>query len=363
MSRFARHSRVFFFEEPVFEGENYQLRCSVCSNTGVRVMTPVLPAATLPGQVDNLQRALLYEMFSEHRIEDFIAWYYTPMALNFSSAITPSLTVYDCMDELSAFAGAPPSMRRNERILFERADLVFTGGRSLFESKQANHSSVHLFPSSVDVRHFAKAMTAKTEPMDQRGIPFPRLGYIGVIDERMDLDLLKDVAGSRPDWQIVMIGPVVKIDPASLPLAANIHYLGMKSYRELPAYLSGWDVALLPFAQNPSTRFVSPTKTPEYLAAGRPVVSTPIRDVLYPYGELGLVKIAQPGSGFVNAIESILRNGMQPGWRSQVKVFLDTLSWDRTWLEMRTLMDEHLATIRALAAPALVTTPPVRRPQ
>jgi UDP-galactopyranose mutase len=363
MSRFARHSRVFFFEEPVFEGENYQLRCSVCPNTGVRVMTPVLPAATLPGQADKLQRALLYEMFSEHRIEDFIAWYYTPMALNFSSAIAPSLTVYDCMDELSAFAGAPPSMRRNEQVLFERADLVFTGGRSLFESKQANHSSVHLFPSSVDVRHFAKAMTAKTEPLDQREIPFPRLGYIGVIDERMDLDLLKDVAGRRPDWQIVMIGPVVKIDPASLPLAANIHYLGMKSYQELPAYLSGWDVALLPFAQNASTRFVSPTKTPEYLAAGRPVVSTPIRDVLYPYGELGLVKIAEPGRGFVDAIESILRNGMQPGWRSQVEVFLDTLSWDRTWLEMQTLMDEHLATIRALAAPALVTTPPVRRPR
>jgi UDP-galactopyranose mutase len=363
MSRFARHNRVFFFEEPIFEDDKYELRCSVCPSTGVRVMTPVLPAETLSGQVNNLQRALLHDMFSDNRIEDFVAWYYTPMALNFSSGINPSLTVYDCMDELSAFAGAPPSMRRNEQILFEKADLVFTGGPSLFESKQAKHPSVHLFPSSVDVGHFAKALTAQTEPADQRGIPFPRLGYIGVIDERMDLELLENLAGSRSDWQIVMVGPIAKIDPATLPRAANIHYLGMKSYGDLPAYLSGWDVALLPFAQNPSTRFVSPTKTPEYLAAGRPVVSTPIRDVLHPYGELGLVEIAEPGRAFVDATESILKRGMPPGWRSQVKVFLDALSWDRTWVEMRTLMDERLATIRALAAPALVAVPPVRRPR
>jgi UDP-galactopyranose mutase len=227
---------------------------------------------------------------------------------------------------------------------------VFTGGRSLWEQKRLRHPSVHCFPSSVDVPHFASAREMapelgpemKREPADQAGIPHPRLGFFGVIDERMDLALLDSVARARPDWQLVMIGPVVKIDPAHLPKRPNIHWLGGKSYRELPRYIAGWDVALLPFAQNDATRYISPTKTPEYLAAGKPVVSTPITDVVRPYGEMGLAHIAQTPAEFVAAVERALcedhvsRQRLADGWLSH-------LSWDRTWSRMHGLIQEVIA--------------------
>jgi UDP-galactopyranose mutase len=257
--------------------------------------------------------------------------------------LRPLATVYDCMDELSAFKGAPRSLRENELALFERADLVFTGGHSLYEVKRDQHRNVYAFPSSIDAPHFAQARAAADEPEDQRDIPRPRLGFFGVIDERMDIELLDAVAQARPDWQLVMIGPVVKIDPAGLPRRANIHYLGGKTYAGLPAYLSGWDVALLPFARNESTRFISPTKTPEYLAAGKPVVSTPIRDVVRPYGEQGLVRVADTAEEFVEACEAAMGE----------------TSWDQTWGRMNELVEDvvaarraELAPRRALAAPA-----------
>jgi UDP-galactopyranose mutase len=343
MSRFAKHRRVYFFEEPVFEDGQLELRRSVCPSTGVIVMTPVLPPGTTGQSAIGMLENMLHAMINQERIANFIAWYYTPMAVEFTKAFQPSLTIYDCMDELSAFRGAPPAMERNEQALFRQAELVFTGGASLFESKQLKHRSVHLFPSSVDVPHFAQARSIRKDPHDQKAIPHPRIGYVGVIDERMDLDLIAGVARSRPDWQIVMIGPVVKIDPEQLPRASNIHYLGMKQYCELPAYLAGWDVAMLPFAQNESTRFISPTKTPEYLAAGLPVVSTPIRDVVKPYGELDLVAIAESTPDFVGAVKGLLRNGNSRQWRADVQRFLNTLSWDRTWKAMDLLIEDKLA--------------------
>ena len=348
MSRFAKHRRVYFFEEPVFDGGRQELRRTVCSNTGVIVITPVLAEGTSPQESAVIQEKMLRTMLRQECISKFIAWYYTPMAIEFTRSVQPSLTIYDCMDELSAFRGAPPAMERNEQMLFREAELVFTGGASLFESKQLKHRSVHLFPSSVDVPHFAQARSFRKEPQDQKPLPRPRIGYVGVVDERMDLDLIAGVAQSRPDWQIVIIGPVVKINPDQLPRAANIHYLGMKTYAALPAYLAGWDAAMLPFAQNESTRFISPTKTPEYLAAGLPVVSTPIRDVVRPYGELGLVSIAETCDEYVAAIDNLLRSGNSPAWRAEVHRFLDTLSWDRTWRAMNLLIESKLA---ATAAP------------
>ena len=196
------------------------------------------------------------------------------MALAFTSHLKPQAVVYDCMDELSAFAQAPPQLRTRERELLARADVVFTGGQSLYEAKRDSHPNVHLFPSSVDVPHFAAARTLTLQPPDQAAIPHPRLGFFGVIDERMDLDLLRDVATLRPDWHIILLGPVVKIDPFAVPQLPNVHCLGPKAYADLPAYVASWDVALLPFARNEATRFISPTKTPEYMAAGLPVVST-----------------------------------------------------------------------------------------
>jgi UDP-galactopyranose mutase len=230
-------------------------------------------------------------------------------------------------------------MRISEANLLARADLVFTGGQSLYEAKRGQHPRVFAFPSSVDAAHFARARREIEDPADQAAIPHPRLGFFGVIDERMDLDLLAAVADARPDWHLAIIGPVVKVDPALLPKRANIHYLGKKDYQELPAYLAGWDVALLPFAINESTRFISPTKTPEYLAAGKPVVSTPIRDVVRPYGMRGLVHIAATADDFVQAIAQALAEDGDARMQ-RADAFLAQESWDRTWERMRRLIEE-----------------------
>ena len=311
MSRFGRNRRVFFLEEPLFEeSAEPGIRTRVCPETGVHVLAPVLPCGLETGQVNALQRDLLSSAIQANHINQYIAWYYTPTAMEFTSALDPKLTVYDCMDELSAFSGAPPSLRNNELALFKQAQLVFTGGRRLFEVKRKQHQSVYLFPSSVDVPHFGRARQIPKEPEDQKPIEKPRFGFAGVIDERMDVELLKQVAHQRPEWQFVLLGPIVKIPAASLPQAPNIHFLGMKSYIDLPAYLSGWNIGILPFALNDSTRFISPTKTPEYLAAGLRVISTPIRDVVTPYGQLGLVSIAETAEQFIQAGEELLAQGL-----------------------------------------------------
>jgi UDP-galactopyranose mutase len=336
MTRFAKDRRVFFFEEPIFDVAAPELRTS--REQGVYVCVPHLPRDLSPAAVTAEMRRLLYELQIKFKIDHPVLWYYTPMALEFSRGLTASATVFDCMDELSAFHGAPPELLKHESELLSRADLVFTGGQSLYEAKRERHRRVYAFPSSVDVPHFRSARRGNTDPEDQAGIPHPRLGFFGVVDERMDLGLLDAVALARPDWHLVILGPCVKIDPATLPRHANIHYLGMKKYEELPAYLSGWDVALLPFAKNDSTKFISPTKTPEYLAAGRPVVSTSVRDVVRPYGDQELVYIADAPESFIQAIERALA-APPSGWRERVDHFLSGMSWDRTWSEMSALID------------------------
>ncbi|HEY9284104.1 MAG TPA: glycosyltransferase family 1 protein, partial [Pyrinomonadaceae bacterium] len=309
LSRCAADRRVFFVEEPIFDDGSARLEIGQ-RDSGVWVVVPHLPAGLQSGvAVEAMLTGMIDRLFAERGIREHVLWYYTPMALSFTRHLRPLATVYDCMDELSAFKGAPPALRAREAELFRRADLVFTGGHSLYEVKRDKHPAVYAFPSSIDRAHFAQARERVNEPGDQAALPGPRLGFFGVLDERFDTELLDAVAAARPAWQFVMIGPVVKIDPASLPRRANIHYLGGKRYEELPAYLSGWDVALMPFAMNDSTRFISPTKTPEYLAAGRPVVSTPIRDVVRPYGTQELVEIAATAGEFVAAAEKLLGAG------------------------------------------------------
>ena len=336
MTRFAKERRVFFFEEPLFDASVSELR--TVRDQGVYVCVPHLSRDLPASAVTTELRRLLFEMQVRFSVDRPVTWYYTPMALDFARDLNSSAIVFDCMDELSAFRGAPPELLRREAELLTRADLVFTGGQSLYEAKRERHRHVYAFPSSVDVPHFCSARQGTTDPADQAAIPHPRLGFFGVIDERMDLELLDALASARPEWQIVLLGPCVKIDPAHLPRRANIHYLGMKQYQELPAYLSGWDVALLPFAKNESTTFISPTKTPEYLAAGRPVVSTSVRDVVRPYGEQDLVYIADRPADFVAAVERALATQPQ-GWRERVDRFLSQMSWDRTWHEMSALFD------------------------
>lgn len=358
LSRFAKERRVFFVEEPVIEDGPMQLDVSR-RDCGVYVVVPRLPKEVEgPEALELLQRAMIDRLFADYNISTHFLWYYTPMAMAWTSHLRPLAIVYDCMDELSAFKGAPRALKDREAELFQHADLVFTGGQSLYEAKRHQHNNIYAFPSSIDAAHFAQARCIVDEPKDQALIPHPRLGFFGVIDERMDTELLAAVADMRSDWHLVMVGPVVKIDPADLPARANIHYLGGKSYDELPSYLAGWDVALLPFALNESTRFISPTKTPEYLAAGCPVVSTSIRDVVRPYEDLGLVHIEDTPTEFVAAIEAAMTEDAATRMR-EVDAFLSQTSWDQTWGRMNELIEDAITARRALkklARPALTAS-------
>jgi UDP-galactopyranose mutase len=335
MSRFARDRRVFFIEEPIFGSDADRIDVTKSAPNLYR-MVPQLTDDS--GDVRSRISSLLEKELSAVDVKECVAWYYTPMMLDISPGVEPIASVYDCMDELSHFKGAPPELIENEGRLFATANLVFTGGRSLFEAKRDKHPSVYAFPSSIEVEHFAKARQQDDEPVDQREIPHPRVGFAGVIDERMDLELLSDMAKLRPDWQFVMIGPVVKIDPADLPRRHNIHYLGMQPYEQLPAYLSGWDAAMMPFALNDSTKFISPTKTPEFLAAGLGVVSTAITDVVMPYAEMGLVHIARTAQEFIDGLTVAMEEDAAER-DAAVHDFLKENSWDRTYAQMSELID------------------------
>lgn len=333
MSRFAKTRPVIFWEEPQTSDGEAGVKTRICEATGVVVSTPMMPDGLSEDERDATLASLLEETIAGRSVR--VRWYYTPMMLSFSRRLPASCVVYDCMDELANFKFAPPQLRALERELLDAADVVFTGGYSLYEAKRDAHPDIHPFPSSVDREHFAQARTLGSTPDDQSSLPRPRLGFYGVIDERMDLELIAAIADARPDWTLVLVGPVVKIDPADLPRRDNIVYVGGKAYADLPAYLAGWDVALMPFAINESTRFISPTKTPEYLAGGRPVVSTPIVDVVRHYGALPGVRIASDAHAFIAACDAALRDARTPeAWLPRVDEVLAKLSWDETFRAM-----------------------------
>lgn len=336
LTRAAKTHKVIYFEEPVFEAVNRPFMRAAEPAANLRVLTPVLPQGTSASEAITLQRALVDNALAAAQYDRLILWYYTPMALAFTDHIDSDVCVYDCMDELSGFRNAPREMVQMERLLMQRADIVFTGGQSIYEAKRRLHKSIHPFPSSIDVAHFHKARKPGPDPADQADIPHPRVGFAGVIDERLDVKLLEDAARKMPDVHFVMIGPVVKIDPAELPRLPNIHWLGGKSYGDLPAYLGHWDMGWMPFALNEATRYISPTKTPEFLAAGLPVVSTAIVDVVRSYGAQGLVQIAD-----ADDIEEKIREALgnpKDLLRKSVDAYLATMSWDQTWNGMSTYM-------------------------
>jgi len=363
LSRFARYGRVFYVEDAFYHADNLiEPHVEIKErNEGVKVVVVHLPHRLRADEAaaDQAQFEVLSHYFNEQGVDNYVFWYYTPMALGKSRQFHPALIVYDCMDELASFKFAPPALKTLEQELFSKADLVFTGGHTLYEAKREQHPDAHAFPSSIDKAHFGQARGPLDEPADQAGIAHPRIGFFGVVDERLDIALLRELAQQHPEWQFVIIGPVVKIDPATLPRTTNVHYLGGKDYQELPAYLKGWDVATLLFADNESTKFISPTKTPEYLAAGNPVVSTPIRDVVRPYGDLNLVHIADNAADFGKAIEKALTQRADADWQQRTDDYLATISWDQTWQAMVGLMQERLSAKTPDASTTVVTGEPL----
>jgi UDP-galactopyranose mutase len=345
MQRFAQERQVFFFEEFIPTDHHLAyLEIHAFEGTTVKAIRPRIPHGWSEESREQSLRRLLDDLLLLHGGRRPILWFYTPLMFMFARHVDAVAVIYDCMDELANFKFAPPELKIAEQALMARADAVFTGGVSLYEAKKDRHDNIHAFPSSVDALHFHAARKILPQPPDQAAISQPRLGYYGVIDERLDLELIGTVAAARPELSFVMLGPVAKISPDDLPRARNIHYLGQKDYTELPAYLSGWDAALMPFALNEATRFISPTKTPEYLAAGRPVVSTRIVDVVRTYGSLPGVYLADDPDGFADACDAaIVQARFDNTWVDAVDHLLGQSSWDATFRNMSSIIERTVA--------------------
>jgi UDP-galactopyranose mutase len=356
LTRLAAHYRVLFVEEPTQESGPARLQVGA-AEAGVTVVKPLTPLPSRGFADDQIAliAPLVSELVDAEGIDEPIVWFYTPMALPLLACLRPLAVVYDCMDELSAFAGAPPQLREREAQLMERADLVLTGGPSLYEAKRHLHPNVLCLPSSVDAKHFSVEGRSGDEAMVERArqlqgaIAGPRLGYFGVIDERMDLDLVRRLADADPRWNVIMVGPVVKIDPASVPQRPNLHWLGQQPYELLPRLIEGWEVGLLPFAINESTRFISPTKTLEYMAAGKPAVSTAVKDVATLYGDV--VRIARSADEFVAACAAALEE--PPAKRCErllaMQASVARSSWARTAETIHAALEGRLAAGRRRA--------------
>ncbi|CAH2395395.1 glycosyltransferase [Mesorhizobium ventifaucium] len=328
----SKQQQLIYFEEPVFEERHYPFMRVKDESPMIRTVTPVLPVGISATKADAIQRRFVDQILTSVPHDRLTIWYYTPMALRFSDHLRCDVCVYDCMDELSAFKNAPAELTQMEKALFQRADVVFTGGQSLYEAKRCLHNSIFPFPSSIDVAHFHKARDPGDDPVDQADIPHPRVGFFGVIDERLDIEMIAQAAAAMPDVHFVMLGPVVKIDQLSLPRATNLHWLGAKSYADLPRYLRHWSAGWMPFALNEATRYISPTKTPEFLAAGLPVVSTAIVDVVRTYGAEGLIDIVD-----ADDLEPKLRSVLsrpRDFLLKKVDAYLANMSWERTWEAM-----------------------------
>ncbi len=263
------------------------------------------------------------------------------MATPLLAELDPEAVVYDCMDELSAFLYPPAGLIEQELALLARADLVFAGGRSLYAAKRRLHPRVHCFPSSVDVAHFRQALDRSLAHPAYRSLAGPKLGFFGVLDERFDTALVAALADHEPSWQIILVGPIVKIDPASLPRRPNIHYAGQQPYAALPAFLAGWDVCLMPFALNDATRFISPTKSLEYMAAELPVVSTAVPDVVSQHADV--IAIARSHAEFIAHCQRALAlpAGARRKMIRQMHAKLAATSWDATADMMHRLLRSH----------------------
>ncbi len=352
ISRLANNRRVLFIEEPVFCGAEDTAPCAIVEEVApnVLVLTPQVPEADCAGvpcwlwPCRDLIAQQVTDTLKAFRFRHTALWFYTPTPEFLVEVVKPEMLVYDVMDELANFKFAPEGQRERELRLISQSAVVFTGGASLYDSKKHLNPNTHLFASGVDSVHYAKACEPATEvPEWMRAIPGPRATYIGVIDERLDYSIVEAMAKARPDVQFLMCGPVVKVDPAALPKAPNLHYPGQQQYADLPRILKGSDVCLMPFAINEATKFISPTKTLEYMATNRPIVSTPIKDVERFYSDI--VFLADDPESFIRQIDAALAEpaAERARKRRREEKILAEQAWDVIAENMNTLMEEEWA--------------------
>lgn len=347
LSRLAVNAPVLFIEEPVFLDDIAAPRLDLSVPfANVFRAVPALPGEMRDDQdhAISLVRSLAQEAIaSDQRLKGRftrpVQWFYSPATAPFMlGAFNEVGVVYDCMDELAQFRFAHPDLPRRERLLLSSADVVFTGGRKLYDAKRRYHRNVHFFGCGVDAPHFGKARLAETPlPADVANLPKPVFGYFGVIDERIDYELIAQLAAKNPDASVVMVGPVVKVDPASLPDAPNIHWLGRREYAELPAYVKAFTVCLMPFALNEATEYINPTKTLEYMAGGKPIVSTALADVVNNFAPV--VRVARSREEFVNSSVRAAANPDLVMIREGIRMATNA-SWESVVAQMRRLISE-----------------------
>ncbi|MFN2646380.1 MAG: glycosyltransferase [Burkholderiales bacterium] len=305
-SRLAAEQRVLFLEEPCYEGTQATLRLTEPQPGIVRVV-PILPERMPVDDECAIVLPLVRAALERHPLlagefDSPIQWFYSPMtAPDFIGQLGETCVVYDCMDELANFRFAPPDIQEREAFLLQHADVVFTGGQQLFEAKSRRHRNVHFYGCGVDAAHFARARSEATPvPSALAKLPRPVLGYFGVIDERLDYPLIARLAEAFPEGSVAMVGPLAKVNAAELPQAPNLHWLGQQSYAALPGFVKGFDICLMPFALNEATRYINPTKTLEYMAAGKPIVSTAVPDVVRQFSSI--VELADSREDFVRGV-------------------------------------------------------------
>lgn len=341
LSRFAATHPVLFVEIAEFDAEGEPRLELTSPMPNVTVLNLHLPPELQgsPEVTDRIRQAVRDGM-AQTGIENPLLWFYNPMDAGWVLGWLENRgIVYDCMDELAQFRGAPPELIDRERELIDAADVVFTGGQELYLKKSKQHPNVHFFGCAVEYDHFAQAQESGPIPDDLAAIPSPRVGWFGVVDERVDYDLLREAAALRPDIHFVMVGPPVKVDPADFPQAPNLYWLGGRDYKELPLYCRGYDVCMMCFALNEATEFINPTKALEYLATGRPVISTAVRDVVRQYQDT--VRIVHSPQEFVSAVDDALAGKQAEMVEKGIELARES-SWETTVAKMQSIIDEAL---------------------
>ncbi len=347
MSRFTQHCRVIYVDPPeIVAGVEQSYLQERGGANRVRVVRPIFPDHLLDTPGHSFRD--LWLRFLPTLLDDvgpnFILWVFSPLTdyLVAAAKDRARLVVYDCMDDLASFRDGTEAMRLREAQLLGLVDVVFTGGRSMYEARKDRHAHVHCFPSGVDVEHYRQVESSTTQiPVAVADIPQPRLGYFGVLDERIDWELIAAIAEQCPRWQWLLVGPTVKVKQDDLPTGPNIHYLGQQSYSDLPAFLKSFDIATMPFALNDATRFISPTKTLEYLAGGKDVVSSSVPDVVATYQHI--VTIVDGVDGWIAAVGQLLAaSAAERGVRrQQAQSLLESGSWDGIAARMWSIMRER----------------------
>ena len=350
LSRLSARHPVLFIEEPWWDKgdiEPYCFQYEAPNFPNIQVVQFHLPEqwrddASVAGRarIDCAQRDLLARHWNTDAGENYrraVQWFYDPMAFGvFDELMEPSAVVYDCMDELAQFKAPPPQLIERERALLKRADVVFVGGRKMWESKRRFNDNCYFYGCGVDVAHFAQARAAQTSvPADLDRSRAKVLGYFGVIDERMDYELVAALADAEPNWTITMIGPDCKVDPATFPQRPNLQWLGGKSYLDLPAYARGFDVCLMPFARSEATEYINPTKTLEYMATGTPIVSTALPDVKSNFSDI--VKIAHSHAEFIAMCRQMAQQPDEAAVQRGLK-----MAEENTWDAIVEQLEKHL---------------------